>query len=72
MLYPTIFNLREKGMLNFQWIGWPGIIPKNEEEKELIINDFKKIISEATSIEKISRNWANLNKDREGYNKKGH
>jgi hypothetical protein len=43
-----------------------------EEEKELIINDFKKIISEATSVEKISRNWANLNKDREGYNKKGH
>jgi trehalose-6-phosphate synthase len=36
MLYPTIFNLREKGMLNFYWIGWPGIIPKNEEEKELI------------------------------------
>lgn len=36
MLYPTIFNLREKGMLNFQWIGWPGIIPKNEEEKERI------------------------------------
>ena len=36
MLYPTIFNLREKGMLNFQWIGWPGIIPKNEEEKEQI------------------------------------
>lgn len=23
-------------MLNFYWIGWPGIIPKNEEEKELI------------------------------------
>ena len=36
MLYPTIFNLKDKGMINFQWIGWPGIIPKNEEEKELI------------------------------------
>ena len=33
MLYPTIFRLKEKGLLNFQWIGWPGIIPDNEDEK---------------------------------------
>lgn len=31
LLYPTIFKL--KNHLNFQWIGWPGIIPKNEDEK---------------------------------------
>ena len=43
-----------------------------EEEKNIIVNDFKKIISEANSIDSINRNFANLNKDREGYNKKGH
>jgi hypothetical protein len=36
MLYPTIFRLKEKGFLSFQWIGWPGIIPKNEDEKSKI------------------------------------
>ena len=36
MLYPTIFRLKEKGLLSFQWIGWPGIIPKDENEKEKI------------------------------------
>lgn len=36
MLYPTIFRLKEKGLLNFQWVGWPGIIPENEDEKNRI------------------------------------
>ena len=43
-----------------------------EEEKNIIVNDFKKLVSEANSLENINRNFANLNKDREGYNKKGH
>jgi len=36
LLYPTIFKLKSKGFINFQWIGWPGIIPKNEDEKARI------------------------------------
>ena len=36
MLYPTIFRLREKGIVKFQWIGWPGIFPKDDTEKEQI------------------------------------
>ena len=35
-LYPSIFKLREKDFINFQWIGWPGIIPETQEEKETI------------------------------------
>jgi trehalose 6-phosphate synthase/phosphatase len=31
-IYPTIFKMRSK-YKNFKWIGWPGIVPKNEEEK---------------------------------------
>ena len=33
LLYPTIFKLKEKkNMVRGVWIGWPGIIPKNEQE----------------------------------------
>lgn len=35
-LYPSIFKLREKDFINFQWIGWPGIIAENQEERERI------------------------------------
>lgn len=34
-LYPAIFKLRNRG-LNFQWIGWPGISPRDEDEKQRI------------------------------------
>ena len=36
LLYPTIFKIREQVSMNFQWVGWPGIIPENEAEKEKI------------------------------------
>ena len=36
MLYPTIYKLRERDFIDFQWIGWPGIIPDTQEEKEQI------------------------------------
>jgi len=36
MLYPPIYKLKEKGILNFVWVGWPGIYPKNESEKHQI------------------------------------
>jgi hypothetical protein len=33
LLYPTLFKLREKKkMVKTYWIGWPGVIPKNEKE----------------------------------------
>ena len=33
LLYPTMFNLREKKrMVKFTWIGWPGIITEKVEE----------------------------------------
>jgi len=38
LLYPTIFKLKSKGFLEFTWIGWPGIIPRNSEEQEAIRN----------------------------------
>ena len=28
-LYPSIFRLKDKGFLNFRWVGWPGIYPKD-------------------------------------------
>ena len=31
-IYPSIFKIRNM-IKHFKWIGWPGIIPKNEEEK---------------------------------------
>jgi len=34
-VYPAIYKLKNQG-LNFLWIGWPGIIPRNEEEKQKI------------------------------------
>ena len=37
MLYPKIFKLKDKSFIKFKWIGWPGFIPRNEKEKELII-----------------------------------
>lgn len=37
MLYPTIFKLKDKGLRNFTWIGWPGFFPKDDEEKEKIV-----------------------------------
>lgn len=33
MLYPTIFKLKDKGIRNFTWIGWPGFFPNDEDEK---------------------------------------
>lgn len=33
MLYPTIFKLKDKSFIKFKWIGWPGIIPRNDKEK---------------------------------------
>ena len=38
MTYPTLFKIREETNIDFRWIGWPGIIPKNEAEKEQITN----------------------------------
>lgn len=33
LLYPTMFKLREKKrMVKIIWIGWPGVIPENNEE----------------------------------------
>ena len=37
MIYPNIFRLGKRGLLNFKWLGWPGIIPDNIEEKTKII-----------------------------------
>jgi trehalose 6-phosphate synthase/phosphatase len=37
MLYPTIFKLKDKGLRNFTWIGWPGFFPKDDEEREKIV-----------------------------------
>lgn len=37
-VYPTIFNLKDRGLLNFTWVGWPGIIPNNEDEKARVKN----------------------------------
>lgn len=34
-VYPAIFKLKNQG-LNFWWLGWPGIFPKNEDEKQRI------------------------------------
>ena len=36
VLYPSIFKLKKKGFINFTWVGWPGIMPKNEDEKARI------------------------------------
>jgi trehalose-6-phosphate synthase len=36
MLYPLIFKLKERGIKNFIWIGWPGYFPDSEEEKQRI------------------------------------
>ena len=33
MLYPLIFKLKERGIKNFTWIGWPGYFPESEDEK---------------------------------------
>lgn len=35
-IYPTIFRLKDHGLLRFRWIGWPGIVPKDDKEKEAI------------------------------------
>lgn len=37
LLYPTMFKLRDKKkMVKITWIGWPGLVPKDEkEEKEI-------------------------------------
>lgn len=34
-IYPAIFKLRNRG-LNFMWLGWPGIIPKDADEEDRI------------------------------------
>jgi len=33
LLYPPIYRLKDKGMINFKWVGWPGIFPRDEHEK---------------------------------------
>ena len=38
MIYPTLYKLGQRGKLNLKWIGWPGYIPQNVEEK-LKINE---------------------------------
>lgn len=35
-IYPIIYKLKDHGLLKFRWIGWPGIVPKDDEEKEAI------------------------------------
>lgn len=37
MLYPTMFNLRNKRFMPYiQWIGWPGVFPENDKEQNEI------------------------------------
>ena len=36
MIYPTILRLRNQGIHNFKWLGWPGLIPDTIEEKILL------------------------------------
>ena len=33
-VYPAIFKIREHFKLNYVWIGWPGIIPESEAERQ--------------------------------------
>lgn len=33
MIYPTIYRLRQQGIQNFKWLGWPGLILDTIEEK---------------------------------------
>ena len=42
MVYPTIFNIKEHAQINFRWIGWPGIITDDENDKEKIARLLKK------------------------------
>lgn len=35
-MYPSIFRLKDKGFLNFKWIGWPGIYPQDKDEQDQI------------------------------------
>ena len=37
MIYPTIYRLRSRGFIDYTWVGWPGIFPNDEEEKNKII-----------------------------------
>lgn len=59
MLYPTMFNLREKRFMPYiQWIGWPGIFPENEKEEKEIIEFLKSygcipIFFDSTTIEEF-------------------
>jgi len=32
-IYPTLFAMREKHLVKLTWIGWPGITPKDAQEK---------------------------------------
>jgi len=42
LLYPTMFNLREKKhMVKILWIGWPGIIPESDKEAQEIADFLK-------------------------------
>ena len=57
-IYPTIFRLNEKGISNFIWFGWPGIFPKNDEEKDeirILLTSFKcfPIFLEKNQVEKF-------------------
>lgn len=42
MVYPTIFNIKDTARINFRWIGWPGIITEDENEREKISHMLKK------------------------------
>lgn len=42
MLYPTLHKLKDFGakngkMINIKWIGWAGVFPETEDEKNLVI-----------------------------------
>lgn len=36
LVYPTIFKIREQVSMDFKWIGWPGIVPETQAEKQQI------------------------------------
>ena len=37
MLRIQIYRLRSRGFIDYTWVGWPGIFPNDEEEKNKII-----------------------------------
>ena len=42
-LYANIYQLRELNFLRMKWVGWAGVHPKNEAEKQELIEEYAKL-----------------------------